>query len=425
MEDSKFLYDVQFKKYKDDNRFRYTNGNSCMKKLWINNDINITVYRPENTEVTEIDQIHNINLEKYHIHFNEDKMMKIVEDLEKYNVGKSISHKRERELDIITYKVPIIGYINKKDKDIYDKFAWYGPFSVTVKDNTTHYKLKLIGRHNAFFPSEVEEKAPGSEEIFGYKLYAPKGSLSDDRSTRDATCRNMNIYSYYSSENPEQVLETDFGREVDLTAISVSAKLCETYKFPDYKWQNYIRRNRFEKESLENVFINGKKFDELNSNKIIYYEIIKNPEDVSEHRFYIKYEIFYRKEKGKWVSIGFFSGPENNFQEKVHLLRDSQIVNDTLKCRYIRIKPSYCSNFHKRGMKVAFFGHSDQIQENKNGCSNEQVIKYTVEKLKDTYNNKIQPKSRDSGDNKINLKGHKNKIKNELKNEIQYEKNLL
>jgi len=255
----------------------------------------------------------------------------------------AISHQARLHIYTIShqYQVPVVGHIVKEKVSKTTDNKVYIVKRTGRNSSGNHWaKVKLVGRFCPSIPLECLNELQGT-------LSAPKGCGS--RSIKRAFCHSIGG-GYFTATKSNQFLQIDFGVVSLVTHLSFRARAVASLRwFPNYKWLKNKTSIKVTGDS-ENQLLDLKKWNGPR------FWFVDPDENFSDLLAYEQVEVFYRVNKGfGWVSLGIFKGPNNNFEERVHLLDTS------IHCRYLKFKPVRCDS-QDQGIQIGCFGNADKNQ---------------------------------------------------------------
>lgn len=346
----------------------------------------LLIVRNDETETTDIDLIYdlrklmiyefdyNVMMNGGRVKLNKNNRWDIVEDLESFCVSKKVETNSDYEITF--YKVPVTGH------DV-SKHVKKPRMTRDVYVAKTEPNAKIIGRYPVNPPEQIKELFQDSHEVGKCSMKRTGGPY--EHFVANARCRGP-IGCFFKPMGKE-CLDVDFGSDLDLVAITVSARDFVTRRFPDLEWS------------------------EENEYRGPIYNVIDEP--VGD-LFFKGYRIYFRDAGGKWIPLGDFKGPTDNFSEKVHLIRDTDYGSDILCCRYLRFEVRDADKYN-RGMKVSFFANG--ISKSDQSRTTRATVTYVLTKYSSSHNKSFsQKRSRDF--DKDLRKNFKAKSKKEIRKDI-------
>lgn len=255
--------------------------------------------------------------------------------------------------------------------------------------------MKLKGVYPMFPPKVIKQRYPDADELTNFTMKYSNKTVPNSYDLKYAKCRHYDSAAF-RPDNSKVFLDVDFGKEKELSAITVSGRtipftkyyattgyLYENKIWPGGSWFQCSRCNDNPKRGYFTRMIqhDSKHYCSCPSGSSDVLYVIDKP---MKEYYFRKYDIQYRMNSGKqWTSLGIHDGPANNFDEKVHFV--------DLRCRYIRFIPQTCSDFKDRGMKVAFFSNTKQ-PVNPDITKMKNTVNLSL--LRDDYNPKYEIKRR-------------------------------
>ena len=347
--------------------------------------IPITVIRNEFPfDIEKIDNFHGHGIGSHRWGYNagdigSSVIPKIIEALEKHAIEKNThtTLKSGQVYNIYEYKVPIIGWLDTEPvKSAPSKFDDYTGRSIykvchqteSVERNGVIQNITVIHSvqkyaefveavlPNGFCPIEFKcSVSTSAKRKHAIKIVRSQQFDPDENKMIDIGGVALDRSNYWEADHNESAhVVLDFGSNTKVTHISTMGAPPPIEAFPTNRWcekfdesydgptttnQIYVLRERTSAYSYGGAYLH--QFDQHSFGKWV-----------------TSYDMFGRKDGGKWIKIGNYKGNTDSYTEVVHDIRPD-LNGETF--RYLKIVPV---SFHRKiAMKIDAFGRASDVSK--------------------------------------------------------------